>query len=188
MKRFCAIFANVLLPLLSAAVLVTAGWLWHRSYHMSDYYCRLEPVVGGSALRGVGSYRGAMLFGTVFDPCRMESASCYRHEAFALSGGGGPSMIRTRPTLLVHGLGFGVSRGELTFQFPLAFLMLTPSRTYRVIYVPYYFIMLLALIAPARLGWRACRGMSRSVGSALRIAAVGEPDGPRCGPYVPTSE
>ena len=162
MKQSWTIFAKVLLPLLSMAVLVTAGWLWHRSYHQADYYCRFEPVGTGSALRGVGSYRGAMLIGMVFDPTHMDGATRFRHEAFALTDGGGSSMLRTRPTLLVHGLGFGISRGELTVHFPLAFLLPMPVRTYRVIYVPYYFIMLLALISPAWVAWRIWRGMPKT--------------------------
>ena len=145
MKRSAAIFL-----FLSLAVFAVAGGLWHRSLHYADYYYRLEPAGGGSALRGFGSYKGALVFGSVQDSSPTDAASDYRHDTYLLTNGS--SMLKPRPVYRVSGLGFGVSQGELTWNLPLAFML--PTRLYHVVYVPYYFIMLLTAIYPARYFWR----------------------------------
>jgi hypothetical protein len=151
MKRRIIILTQGVLPLL---VLAQLGWIWHHSLHQGDYFYRLAPTSTGTVMRGFGSYKGALLLGSIADPAAaMDNAAHYRHEAFPITGKG--SMVRPRPTYKVSGLGFGVSRGELTLHLPFGFTL--PTRTYQVLYVPYYFLMLLVAIAPGRFALRTFR-------------------------------
>jgi hypothetical protein len=154
MKRTAVIFSKVLLPVLSALVFITAAALWHRSLRVSDYFYRFEPATGGkgSTMRGFASSRGALLVGAIYDRMPTDAPRRYQHDVQPVIRGS--SLMSARPAYKVAGLGFGMSRGELVVNVPLGFLMLPPPRTYEVVYVPYYFIMLLAAIAPARIAWR----------------------------------
>ena len=145
MKRRTVIFLRYFVPLLSLAVLLASGWLWHRSTRVADYFYRVKPNEVGSALRGFGSCRGVCLFGTVVDSLHREPSDEYQHDMLPLTTStGGKSVLAIRPAYKAGGLGFGVSRGELAVNLPMAFLL--PKRTYHVVYVPYYFIMLVALV------------------------------------------
>lgn len=153
-KRHLAKFSKRVVPIVSVLVFILAGWLWHRSFHVADYCYRLVPEPGGCALRGFGSYRGAIVLASVIDPIPRENSTRYRMETFAMGngGGGGDSMLKPIPSFYVKALGFGVSHGQLTLNLPLAWML--PIRTYHAFYVPYYFIMLLAGILPMRWAWR----------------------------------
>ena len=157
MKRIATIFSRAVLVSLSVVVLIAAAWLWHRSMRVSDYLYRFEPAAGGqgSAMRGVASSKGALLIGAMYDRMPTTAPRHYQHDVHPVLSG--PSIVTARPTYKVAGLGFGVSRGELVVNVPLNFLLLPPPRTYEVVYVPYYFIMMLAAIAPGRLAWRWSR-------------------------------
>jgi hypothetical protein len=151
MKRWMIILTQGVLPLVALAMI---GWVWHRSLHQAHYFYRLEPTSTGSVMRGFGSYKGALLFGSIADTAApADAVARCRHDVFAITGKG--SMLRPRPTFKAGGLGFGISRGELTLNLPFAFML--PTRTYHVLYVPYYFLMLLAAIAPGRLALRTAR-------------------------------
>ena len=80
-------------------------------------------------------------------------------------------MLKPRPTYKAGGLGFGVNRGEIAINLPIAFL-LPPPRIYQVVYVPYYFIMLLAMIQPVRLAMRIHRVIRLRQTSALSIVGA----------------
>lgn len=156
MKRTFVIITRYVIPLLSLAIFATSGWLWHRSFRVADYFYRPEPTATGSALRGFGSCKGACLFGTILDSFSRERSTQYQHDVVPLiSSSGGSSVLAIRPSYKVGGLGFGVSHGELVLNLPMAFLL--PKRTYHVVYVPYYFIMLLAAIPVVRIGWHFAR-------------------------------
>lgn len=156
MKRRLLIFGKFLVPALSLLVFVMAGWLWQRSFHVADYCYRLVPESNGSALRGLGSYRGALVLASVIDPMPTANKTCYRMEAFTMGGGpggsGGASILKPVPSFYVKALGFGISHGQLTLNLPMAWML--PTSTYHAFYVPYYFIMFLAAILPMRRGWK----------------------------------
>jgi hypothetical protein len=156
MKRSLVIFSKYVIPLLSLAIFATSGWLWHRSFRVADYFYRPEPTATGSALRG---------FGSILDSFSREPSTQYQHDVFPLiSSSGGSSVLAIRPSYKVGGLGFGVSHGELALNLPMAFLL--PKRTYHVVYVPYYFIMLLTAIPIVRVGGHFIRGRRFSSGSS----------------------
>ena len=163
MKRSAAIFLRLTLTLVSLAALVVSGWLWHRSRSVSDLYYRYEPTAdGGSAMRGGASMKGALVFGSIVDASRSCEVSGYRHDALpvmkaSVGSSGGGSMLQAVPEYQVAALGFGVSQGELKVNVPLAAFFL-PKRTYHAVYIPYYFIMLLAAIQPMRVAWKFYRG------------------------------
>ncbi len=143
----------------SIGVFITAGWLWYRSVQFADYFYRPEPTPnGGTALKGFGSYRGAVVIGAIEDPSPGNAVPSsapptpYRHDTYPLGNG---SLMQAKPDVKVSALGFGVSRGEFRLNLPLSFLL--PRRTYRAIYMPYYFIMLLAIVQPVRVARRARR-------------------------------
>lgn len=158
MKRRLTIFGKILVPTLSVLVFFASGWLWHRSFHVADYCYRLAPQPTGSAIRGVGSYRGALVLASVLDPVPSQNEPSYRFDAFKMTpgNGGGSSVLKPIPAFYAKGLGFGISQGRLTLNIPLAWMF--PTRTYHAIYVPYYFIMLIAAILPTRSAWRFLRG------------------------------
>ena len=161
MKRSAAIFLSLTLMLVSLAALVASGWLWHRSRSVSDLYYRYEPTAGGgSAMRGGASMKGALVFGSIVDASRSCEVSGYRHDVWPVmkagGSGGGGSVLQARPEYKKSALGFGVSQGELKVNLPLAFFL--PKRTYHAVYIPYYFIMLLAAIQPVRVAWKFYRG------------------------------
>jgi hypothetical protein len=174
MKGVAIIFSKAAAMTLSVAVFVAAAWLWHRSLRMSDYLYRFEPLPAGrgSAMRGVASSKGALLVGAMYDRQPTDAPAHYQHEVHPVLIGG-PSIVSARPTYKVAGLGFGVSRGELVVNVPLSFLLLPPPRTYEVVYIPYYFIMALAAIAPGRLMWRGIR--RRAVGAHATPASYEGP-------------
>jgi hypothetical protein len=175
MKRSLVIFSKYVIPLLSLTIFVTSGWLWHRSFRVADYFYRPEPTATGSALRGFGSCKGACLFGTILDSFSRQPSTQYQHDVFPLisSSGGGPPILAIRPSYKVGGLGFGISHGELAVNLPMAFLL--PKRTYRVVYVPYYFIMLLAAIPVVRIGWHFARRRFRSGSSNPSVSSRNSP-------------
>ena len=175
MKRHVFTFARYFTPAISVAIFVASGWLWHRSMTCADHFYRVEPAPGGCAMRGFGAYHGAVMFGSIFDSASVRSPGEYHHQCYFVgsTGTGGTSMLKPRPAFVVGGLGFGMSRGELSVSMPLAFLFV-PPRTYHIVYLPYYFIMLITAIAPARLGvllWRFYR-RRRAVHHAEQVSTV----------------
>src|SRR5437868_6126443 len=166
MKRVAIIFSKAVLTVLSVVVFVAAACLWHRSLRVSDYLYRFEPAAGGqgSAMRGLASSKGALLIGAMYDRMPTDVPVHYQHDVHPVLKG--PSFVSARPTYKVAGLGFGVSRGELIVNVPLSFMLLPPPRTYEVVYIPYYFIMMLAAIAPGRLAWRWARPGKRGADAA----------------------
>jgi hypothetical protein len=54
---------------------------------------------------------------------------------------------------------------------PLLMFMAPPSRIYHVVYVPYYFLMLLAIVQPLRVAWKFARPRRRPV-ERVNLAAV----------------
>jgi hypothetical protein len=152
--------AKAIPPFLSIAVIALCAWAWHRSQDAADYFYRLSPVrAGGTVMRGVASSGGALLFGSLYNPNSVEEPSAFTHSVqprIPSGGGGSGSILSMHPSYKVAALGFGVSRGELRFNLPpLSFMV--PPRAYSVLYVPYYFIMLLAAMPLARLAWRLAR-------------------------------
>ena len=170
-------FLRLLPPVLSLAVLIICAWAWHRSLRSSDYFYRLDPDSRSTVLkRGFASSGGAMLFGWLREPLGMSMMGAqdpdrrYRHEVHPRLEGAAASLLRVQPKEKVAALGFGVSRGEIVINIPMAFLL--PSSTYGVTYVPYYFIMLLAAISPARLAWKWLRQYR---GAATAAAPAADP-------------
>ena len=88
MKRSAILLLTYLVPLLSLAAFAGSGWLWHRSVHMIDYVYRVTPAPNGTALRGYGSCRGALLIGSIVDSIPREQKTRYRHEMIPLTSGG----------------------------------------------------------------------------------------------------
>jgi hypothetical protein len=164
---------------LSLAVLVAAGGLWRRSLHHADLVARVEPVAGShdSELTGVGSYKGAVLIGSIKDPPAVLSSTEYAHSVFPVSKEKG-TFLHVEPEYKHGKFGFGVSRGELRLSLPVPILFWMkppPPSQYRVVYVPYYFFMLLGVIHPARVGWRRWRGVpvSGPADQPLRVEQAG---------------
>lgn len=148
---------------LSLAVLATAGWLWHRSLRHADLVARVEPVAGGNGqeLTGVGSYKGAMLIGSIKDPPQVLSSTEYAHSVFDVPKEK-TGFLHVEPAYKHGKLGFGVSRGALRLSMPtplLFWMKPPPPSEYRVVYVPYYFFILLGMVHPARVGWRRWRSV-----------------------------
>lgn len=156
MRKALSQLVHALMLVISLSVIILAGWAWHRSLQYADLIYRLEPTAKGNVMRGVGSYRGAMMLGSIVDTTFITSGTGIRHDAYVIRGRGGPSILSPRPLYKVSGLGFGFSRGELAVNLPLA-SFLVPPRTYQVIYVPYYFIMLMAAAPLIKFGWRIKR-------------------------------
>jgi hypothetical protein len=155
----------------SLAVLITCAWAWHRSLRFSDYFYRLRQD-GPSAIlkRGFASSGGALLFGWLREPTGViPPAPGYHHETH-LRFENGVSFLRVQPKQKVAALGFGVSHGEVMLNIPMAFLL--PSSSYGVTYVPYYFIMLLAAISPARLAWKWLRQYRQTPAASTALAAA----------------
>jgi hypothetical protein len=161
---------------LSLAMIVTAGWLWHRSLQHADLLARIEPAPASSnerELTGVGSYKGAVLIGSIKDPPAIFTSAAYAHSVFPVTKGKG-SLLHIVPETKRGKFGFGFSRGELRLALPaiplLFWMKAPPPSEYRVVYVPYYFFMLLGIVLPARVGWRVL-GMGRSgpAGASLRL-------------------
>ncbi len=166
MKRKASILIQVVSTVVSLAIFVCAGWLWNRSVSVADYYYRLEPTpAGGRALKGFGSYRGAFVMGEIEEssPAQIEGASAYRHDVYPLMKG---SMMRAVPDTKVGALGFGISRGELKLNLGMLGMFM-PKRLYRAVYVPYYFLMLLALVQPVRLALRVRKARAANPAPAL---------------------
>jgi hypothetical protein len=171
-------FLRLLPPSFSLAILITCAWAWHRSLRFSDYFYRLAPEGQATIIkRGFGSSGGALLFGWLREPLGMASAptpGSYHHEVH-LRLENGVSLVRLQPKRKVAALGFGASSGEVSLNIPMAFLL--PSNSYGVTYVPYYFIMLLAAISPARLAWKWVRryGQAPAARPAAEPACPPEP-------------
>ena len=173
MKRRLIIFWKIVVPALSVLACAGAGWLWHRSFHVADYCYRLERQDSGCALRGFGSYRGAVVLASVIDPMPTAINTAYRIETYTMADAdgratGGPSILKPVPAFYAKALGFGISHGQLSLNLPLAWML--PTRTYHAIYIPYYFIMLLTAILPMRWGWKLRPSMKS------REIIVGSPD------------
>jgi hypothetical protein len=163
MQRRARIFFQVLATILSLAIFLCAGWAWTRSVSYADYFYRLQPTpTGGSEMKGFGSYRGALVVGSIQNSTSGCAESLYRHDTYPVMKNG--SMLKAEPDTKVAALGFGVSRGQLKLTLPFSFLM--PKQIYRVVYLPYYFIMLLALIQPIRLRRRLKRARRASAAPA----------------------
>jgi hypothetical protein len=167
------------------AVLITCAWAWHRSLRASDYFYRLDQDGRSTILkRGFASSGGAVLFGWLREPVGMSMMGSqdpdrrYRHEVRPRLEGAAATLLRLQPKQKVAALGFGVSHGEIILNIPMAFLL--PTTTYGVTYVPYYFIMLLAAISPARLAWKWLRQtrIPASVAPAAPAAAPADPADP----------
>jgi hypothetical protein len=156
MKKMLRICGSSLAIAVCLGVFGSAAWLWHRSLHCADYLYRVQPAVSGCNWHGVGSYRGALLIGSLHDPSDCQTA-CYCHDMYPVfADPNAETMMRAVPTYKTGALGFGVSRGELQITLPLAFWL--PPRTYHVVYVPYYCIMLISILWPigiARRFWRS---------------------------------
>lgn len=163
MKRHFVNFARWAPVAASLVVFVAAAWLWYHSMSCMDRVYRTVQVPGGNEMRGVGSYRGALLIGSIFETSTVPLNRGYRHDLFPIVSGGrkasGPSVLEARPSYKISGLGFGISRGELKCTLPFSFFL--PVRTYQAVYIPYYFIMLITAIAPGRMGWKIYRLMRR---------------------------
>lgn len=173
MKCCCGNLSKTLSAILSITVIVLSAWLWHRSLQVADYFYRLQPVAtGGSAMRGMASSNGALLFGSLYDSMPLDEPTGFRHDVQVQIPGHG-SLMSLRPTYKAAALGFGISRGELRINLPFAFML--PARTYSIVYVPYYFIMLLASLSLVRLAWRLARRRRRSDPAAVQLAATASP-------------
>lgn len=137
---------------------VAAGVLWVRSFRHMDLYANLEPAADHQGvLKGLGSYRGALLIGSLQDPQPCECETGYEHSVFQLAPkGSGHSLLQVVPAEKHSALGFGASKGELKFNVPILSLF-TPGRKYEVVYVPYYFFMLLGVLMPARKIYRVAK-------------------------------
>ena len=143
------ILFRALPPAAAVALLLMATYLWHRSGDCADLYYRIEPVPGGGALRGVGSYRGACLIGAIYEPNANAAVGSFRHDIYPLNAKGGKgSIVRATPSFEARALGFGISRGKFALNIPMAFLL--PNRTYQVVFIPYYFLMLLSVTVLTR--------------------------------------
>ena len=73
---------------------ISAAWLWHRSLELGDFIYRTRPSPAGNTWRGVGSYHGAMLFGSLVDPTDARPAG-YHHDAYPLTK---ESLVRIMPS------------------------------------------------------------------------------------------
>jgi hypothetical protein len=178
-------FLRLLPPLFSLAILIASAWSWHRSLRFSDYFYRLTPDGQSAVLkRGFASSGGALLFGWLREPLGMRAlppptADGYHHEIH-LRLENGVSLLRVQPKRKVAALGFGVSSGEISLNIPMAFLL--PSSSYGVTYVPYYFLMLLAAISPARLAWKWIRRYRQAPAASPAAAASSAAAEPACPP------
>src|SRR5258708_16549225 len=113
MKRSAATFLKVAITLASLAAFTASAWLWNRSRTFSDLYYRYEPVPGGSAMRGVASMKGALVFGSVTDSTPSTQISGYRHDVWTnlkstTGTGGTSSILQARPHRKLSALRLGV--------------------------------------------------------------------------------
>lgn len=156
MKKALKICGSLLAIAFCLGIFGSSAWLWHRSLYCADYLYRVQAVADGCNWHGVGSYRGALLIGSLHDPSNGQSCGYCHDEYPVFREPGSQSLMRAVPTYKTGALGFGISRGELQLAMPFAFWL--PPRTYHVVYVPYYCIMLISLLWPigiVRRSWRS---------------------------------
>src|SRR5690349_13046684 len=108
MKRSALIFLSLLFTLVSLGVFIGSAWAWHRSLALSDWFYRYEPVPGGSAMRGLATMKGALVFGSIMDSTPSDAVSGYRHDVWPVMAakGGSGSLLQARPDRRVAALGF----------------------------------------------------------------------------------
>jgi hypothetical protein len=159
----------VTLTALSLLLCIAAGWCWKRSYAYADIFSRDSIGETSNKLSGVGSYRGALIIGSLDRPMFPPPLMEFKHRIYSVAEQ--KSKVQTAVAARRGALGFGVADGTIQLPVPMfGNFFKTPPLPYHIVFIPYYFLMLLTAFLP---GWQAMAVLRRSrvlMGSPLPAA------------------
>jgi hypothetical protein len=139
-------FLISILACCSMLICIATGWCWHRSYAIVDIISRDSLSQPMNKMRGVGSYRGALLIGTVDLPTLCDVNLEINRREITVSRS--RDTVRSSIGAQKDFLGFGSVTGSMPK--PVFGGLFTVNLPFRAVYVPYYFIMLITAILS---GW-----------------------------------